>query len=211
VGWFGRRSTRSAAERSLEELQAPPRPTYVEELLLDVVERPVSTAPGTPLHCVQNGDPLRVGAPVALVTASGPQVTSVVSLTVGGTPVDVVEEGDDEAVHVQVVLGDGVDLREVRRSSWIGDPGVTTADRGDFVFEIEHAEPRGRDVLVVGRTLVGTPPEGKEVSCTEVVDNSWYVRARLKQVETVGDRVGLVLKGLPAERFEPGDLVTWFA
>jgi hypothetical protein len=206
VGWFSR-DRRSDAERSLDDLAEDPVEDD-EDITLWVRERPASTAPGTRLLCEQSGTTVRVGQPVSLITGTGTQVTSVIALYVDGDPVAEVSEYD-LGVEVEVVLADDADLGVVRRSSWIAGPELTLADLYTFVFEVERAEPRGSDALVVGRILKGKPTKWWPVRVSPAREEESPPETKIKKVEDVGDRVGLVLKGLPAERFEPGDWVTW--
>src|SRR5689334_16894742 len=76
-----------------------------------VTDRPASTTPGSPLPCLNEGDPVRVGDPVSLSTTFSLQPTTIRAITVAGETIDVLDTdqlGD-------VVLGDEVDLTQVYR------------------------------------------------------------------------------------------------
>jgi hypothetical protein len=182
---------------------------------ISVVDRPASTAPGSPLPCVNDGDPVRLGERVTLVTTFAHQRTMIRSITVDGEPADVLdtdERGD-------VVLGDDADLSRVYRSSSIlgpDEPGPDEPDGawpdGSFVMQVLRAEQQGKDALVVGKVAIGTSLErGTRVICTTSPDED---PAYLKVLAVdpaqfhVYAEVKLLLAKADASRFRFGDEVT---
>jgi hypothetical protein len=217
VGLFRRKDQRSEAERTLEAMSTPSaaleredEPEDEQDLFLELLERPASTEPGTPLRVVNSGTLVRVGDAVTLITAYATQPTTVRRLLVDGAEVtEAAESVGFETERLEVVLGD-VDLTDVYRSSWIGNPDDRHDDRTyeTFAIQVLRAEPRGKDALVVGRLLHGIPAAGRLVSCTEDLEEARVPTAKVKDVEPAGEgEVALVLKGQPAERFLVGDRV----
>ena len=171
-----------------------------------IVDRPASTAPGSPLPCLNEGDPVRVGEQVHLATTFNLQLTTIRAITVAGVATDVL--GTDQLGDV--VLGDETDLTPVYRGSSLvtsdAEPGGWPD--GSFIMQVQRAEARGDDALVVGRVAVGTSVEpGTNVMCSHSAgEEPPYVK--VLAVEPAGDgEVGLLLGGVPAYRFRFGDEV----
>ena len=172
-----------------------------------IFDEPAAKTPGSPLPCLNEGDPVRVGEQVHLATTFGFQLTTIRAITTAGVAADVLETdqlGD-------VVLGDEADLTQVYRGSSLV---AADAERGgwpdgSFVMQVLRAEPRGDDALVVGRVAVGTSIEpGTRVICSHSAgEDPPYVE--VLAVEPARDgAVGLLLAGVPASRFRFGDEVT---
>ena len=171
-----------------------------------VTDRPASTTPGSPLPCLNEGDPVRVGERVTLSTTFAMQQATIVSITVAGVRADVLDTdqlGD-------VVLDEGVDLSEVYRSSSLIGPDEQPGGwpDGSFVMQVHRAEQRGDDALVVGKVAVGTTLRpGIRLTCSASGrEDTPY--PKLLHVEPAGDGlVGLVLADVSAARFQFGDEV----
>ncbi len=178
----------------------------VRDYDVTVIDRPASTSPGSPLPCLNEGDPVRVGERVTLTTTFTFQPTTIRSITVAGVGSDVLDTdqlGD-------VVLGDEADLAEVYRSSSLIGPDEEAGGwpEGSFVMQVQRAEPRGDDALVFGRVAVGTTLRpGTHVTCsTSAREDTPY--PEVLAVEPGGEgEVGLLLADVAAARFQFGDEV----
>jgi hypothetical protein len=200
---FRRKDRRPEAERTLAEVGVPDED---DEIFLELFEAPRSTAAGTPLEVENNGIAVRVGDAVGLVTTFRTQPTRIVALTQDGETVSTLESFETGTV----VLGDEVDLTDVRRSSWVGRPDDRTADlpAGSFLMQVQHVEPRGKDTMVAGPVVTGPAPRiGTRVTCTEGSEDGEVPRPKVLAVRESGGVVELVLKGVRAERFAVGDEV----
>lgn len=173
-----------------------------------VLDRPASTAPGSPLPCRNDGDPVRVGEVVALATTFAQQPTSIRAIRVGGAETD--ELATDQLGDV--VLDDHLDLTQVYRgSSLVVDDGTTDAGwpAGSLVVQVQRTEQRGADALVTVRVAFGEPRAGLRL-VTSHDDDTLPPLLEVLSVEAAQttDEVGLLLEGVPADRLRLGDQLT---
>ena len=134
---------------------------------------------------------------MTLTTTFTFQPTTIRSITVAGVDADVLDTdqlGD-------VVLGDEADLSEVYRSSSLHRPrrgAGRLAGRARSSMQVQRAEPRGDDALVIGRVAVGTTVRpGTHVTCsTSAREDTPY--PEVLAVDPAGDgEVGLLLADVP--------------
>lgn len=170
-----------------------------------VLDRPASTTPGAPLPCRNEGDPVRVGEQVALSTTFTHQPTTIRAIRVNGAESDVL--GGDQLGDV--VLGDEVDLTQVFRGSSLVVDEDGDWPEGSLVVQVQRAEQRDEDALVVVRVAFGTARPGLRL-VTSHDDDRLPPLLEVVSVEPGqgSEEVGLVLRKVPADRFRLGDQLT---
>ncbi|WP_426247329.1 hypothetical protein [Nocardioides sp. LHG3406-4] len=208
MGWRFWAAEKSEAETSLEALQEEDSSSAGGDgIMVSVVETPADRAPGSPLSCLNEGDPVHVGDRVQLATSFGVQETSIVSITCEGAP-SVTLRYDERG---EIVLDSTTDLSDVYRTSCLMDPNTSDAvPDGGFLLQVHTAEQRDKDVYVVGRAS-GRVTQGRTAVVSPWTDPRERF-AKVKEVEELPDgRIGVLLAKRDASTFEFGDEVQYFA
>jgi hypothetical protein len=218
VSWRFWRPQESEAEQTLDGLEqqsavaVTPGPTAADPaatadpyaglgILLTVAATPIAKAPGSPISVVNEQEPVRLDDKAQLVTFARTQETTIVSITRGGVPVQVLEYGE----HADIVLEPGTDLGEVYRTSCLQDPDSDDDwPEGWFSLQVQAFEPRGIDLFVVGPAR-GRITEGRRVTF-QPAQGEEDRTAKIKSIELQPDgRWGLLLDDTPAQGIEYGD------
>ena len=188
-----------------DEVAGPAEEDDWRDVDVVVLDRPASTAPGAPLPCRNDGDPVRVGEPVALSTTFTHQPTTIRAIRVNGVESDVL--GSDQLGDV--VLGDEVDLGHVYRGSSLVVDEEGDWPEGSLVVQVQRAEQRGEDALVSVRIAFGAARPGLRL-VTSHDDDRLPPLLEVVSVEpgAGSEEVELVLRKVPADRFQLGDQLT---
>jgi hypothetical protein len=204
MGWFSK-ADKSEAEQALAQLHEGTEADLSDGVFLTLTSTPSQRTPGSPLSVVNEGDPVRVGDPVQLVTFERTQETSIVALTQGGVDVDSLPFDE----RGEVVLDAATDLSEVYRTACLQDPGSPDTVRdGWFRLQVQTVAQRDGGVLVVG------PARGEIRKGRRVTLEPWLTEdersAKIEAVEPQPDgRLGLLLADCDAAELEYGDEVSY--
>jgi hypothetical protein len=216
VRWLSRRPEKSEAELTLEALEHQPPPVRPEvdaaqenELQLGVyltlTSTPATRTPGSPLSVLNEGEPVRAGDRVQLVTFGRTQETVIAELSRNGLPLASLER-DEQG---QVVLGAEADLSDVYRTAALQDPeSDEDLPEGWFVLQVQAVEQHSPDVIVVGPAL-GEIRTGKRVTLDPTLGDDVRT-AVVKEVRPQPDgALCLVLGDADARLIEYGDEVSY--